>query len=85
MIVRARDILILILLGALVFFVYRDYAANRDLERICALLGSHVAVSVPPQTPRQEIDNLCRCSITAQADYPNEGCPAFRKYYRPND
>jgi|HubBroStandDraft_4_1064222.scaffolds.fasta_scaffold798558_2 hypothetical protein len=56
---RGRDLLILLLGAVLAYLIYRHYSTGRDLQRICELIGPHVATETNPSTPQQEIDNIC--------------------------
>jgi hypothetical protein len=48
-----------IVCALLALVVYGNYERGRDLDRVCELLGPHDVVVPSPQTPRQEIDNIC--------------------------
>jgi hypothetical protein len=56
---RGRDLLILLLGAVLAYLIYRHYSTGHDLQRICELVGSHDASAAIPNSPRQEIDNIC--------------------------
>jgi hypothetical protein len=56
---RGRDLLILLLGALLTYLIYRHYATGHDLRRICELIGPHDASVTVPNSPRQEIENIC--------------------------
>lgn len=57
-----------VLLLLLVIAEHGNYTTGKDLDRVCALLGAHNGVSIPPQTTREEIDNICLAHDPDQAD-----------------
>lgn len=39
---------------------YGNYQRGRELDRVCELLGSHDVAVMSPQTPNEEIDDICK-------------------------
>jgi hypothetical protein len=38
---------------------YGNYQRGRELDQVCELLGPHDVAVMSPQTPKEEIDNIC--------------------------
>ena len=57
--VLSKNMLAWLIFGLLVISVSGNRTTERDIQRLCLLLGDHDMSVKHPKTPQQEIDNIC--------------------------